>query len=571
MKDLAPSIAFRLRGSKSNRDAIGAVVTLETESGRQMRILQSGSGFLSQHTKEIFFGLGKVKGPVRASIRWPSGLVQELRDLPVNHRVWVEEGSAVSRMEAFKTARAELKPKSFSGPVGTAESVPYPKADVETIHGRGASEPLPAIVKTWLVAPMAAPNFSLPDVAGKTRTLVALRGKAVLLNFWAAGSEGELDVLNRLSSRSSARGLQVLAINLDDSADPNKLRSLVRERNLSFPILLGSDDVAGIYNILYRHLFDRHRGLCLPTSFLIDEKGDIVKAYQGTLNPEHVEQDFGHIPRTTAERVTKALPFPGVSEAEEFRRNYLSYGSDFFQREYFDQAEASFRLALRDDPSAEAWYGLGSVYLKQQKNAEAGDSFERATKLPAGYPETLPNAWNNLGLLATREGRTSEAIPYFQEALRLSPDHLIALENLGNAYRQQKQWEEARKVLERAVEVSPQDPEANYSLGMVFAQLDDSGRAYEFLQRALKFRPAYPEALNNLGVLYLRTGRRDEAVASFEECIRVAPGFDQSYLNLARVYTIEGEPDKARSVLLALLKQHPDHAAANKSLAQLPQ
>jgi Flp pilus assembly protein TadD len=106
---------------------------------------------------------------------------------------------------------------------------------------------------------------------------------------------------------------------------------------------------------------------------------------------------------------------------------------------------------------------------------------------------------------------------------------------------------------------------------MVFAQLDDSDRAYEYLQRALKFRPAYPEALNNLGVLYLRTRRRDEAVASFEECIRVAPAFDQSYLNLARVFTIEGTPDKARAVLLELLKQHPEHASAQKMLEQLPQ
>src|SRR5207248_7643032 len=45
MRDLAPSIAFQLRGSKSNRDAIGAMVTLETESGRQTRMLQAGSGF----------------------------------------------------------------------------------------------------------------------------------------------------------------------------------------------------------------------------------------------------------------------------------------------------------------------------------------------------------------------------------------------------------------------------------------------------------------------------------------------------------------------------------------------
>ncbi|MGD0514684.1 MAG: VCBS repeat-containing protein, partial [Terriglobales bacterium] len=47
MKNLAPSIAFRLRGVKSNPDAIGAAVTLETELSRQTRMLQAGSGFLS--------------------------------------------------------------------------------------------------------------------------------------------------------------------------------------------------------------------------------------------------------------------------------------------------------------------------------------------------------------------------------------------------------------------------------------------------------------------------------------------------------------------------------------------
>jgi Flp pilus assembly protein TadD len=105
---------------------------------------------------------------------------------------------------------------------------------------------------------------------------------------------------------------------------------------------------------------------------------------------------------------------------------------------------------------------------------------------------------------------------------------------------------------------------------MVYAQADDTLHAYEYLQRALQSRPAYPEALNNLGILYLRTQRRDQAVASFEECTRVAPAFDQCYLNLARVYSLEGTPEKARTVLLELLKQHPDHAQAKSLLDQLP-
>jgi hypothetical protein len=56
--DLPPSISFRLRGTKSNPDAIGAAVTVET----QTRTLQAGSGFLSQHSKDLFFGLGDAKG-----------------------------------------------------------------------------------------------------------------------------------------------------------------------------------------------------------------------------------------------------------------------------------------------------------------------------------------------------------------------------------------------------------------------------------------------------------------------------------------------------------------------------
>jgi tetratricopeptide (TPR) repeat protein/peroxiredoxin len=549
MKTLPPSIAFRLRGTKSNRDAIGAVITLETESGRQTRSLQAGSGFLSQHSKEIFFGLGETGGPVKATIRWPSGLVQELRDLSVNHRIWVEEGAEPSRVEKFAVAQRV-------GAVPEATTLPEP-------------EPLPTNVETWLLAPVAAPDFSLSDLSGQVWQFSSLRGKPVLINFWVDESRDCVENLKALNALY-AKGLQVLAVNVDDSARVGKVQELATQQHLSCPIVVGSGDVSSIYNILYRYLFDRHRDLTLPTSFLIDTRGDIVKVYQGPFNPEQVEEDFRHIPQTSAERLSQALPFPGIAEAADFQRNYLSYGSIYFQRGYYEQAGASFQRALHDDPSsAEAMYGLGSVYLQQEKNAEASQCFERAIKLQASYPDTLPNAWNNLGLLATREGRTADAIPYFQEALKLSPDHLIALENLGNAYRQEKQWDDARRTLEHAVAVGLDDPEANYSLGMVYAQLNDTDRAHEYLQQALKLRPTYPEALNNLGILYLRTQRRDEAVARFEECIRVAPGFDQSYLNLARVYILEGTPEKARAVLLELLKQHPDHAQAQKMLQEL--
>lgn len=551
LESLPPSITFCLRGNKSNRDAIGAAITVETEFGRQTLMLQAGSGFLSQHSKQIFFGLGQAKAPINASIRWPSGLVQNLHDVPPNHRVWVEEGSDALRSEPFRSQRS-IKPITAAAPVVDAAR--------------------PNAVETWLLAPVAAPDFALKDLAGQVHTLTALRGKPVLLNLWVTASANclqDLKLFDRVHARWSGLGLHLLTVNLDH---PDNLKVLVQKWGFTFKTLQGSDDIAGIYNLLYRYMFDRHRDLELPTSFLIDDKSHIVKLYQGNLNPERVELDFRHIPQTYDEKVARGLPFPGIAETVEFRRNYLSYGAVFFQRGFFDQAVSSFRLALRDDPSsAEALYGLGSAYLSQEKNIEARESFERATRLQASYPDTLANTWNNLGLLATRDGRMDEAIRCFKEVLRLSPDHPIGLNNLGNAYRLEKNFDGARKSFERALEFSPADPQANYGLGMVYAQADDPVRAYEYLQRALKFRPDYPEALNNLGILYLRTDREDQAIARFEECIRVAPAFDQSYLNLARVYAVESAPDKARAVLLQLLKQHPDHEQAKSMLAQLPQ
>ncbi len=116
-------------------------------------------------------------------------------------------------------------------------------------------------------------------------------------------------------------------VNVDDPAD-GEVRALAP--GLSFPVLRATDDVAAIYNILYRQLFDRHRDLSLPTSFLIDSNGDIVKVYQGLIVPEHVEQDFQHIPRTEAERLARALPFPSANvctriwpQLSLFRRAFL--------------------------------------------------------------------------------------------------------------------------------------------------------------------------------------------------------------------------------------------------------
>jgi len=71
------SVRLRLRGTKSNRDAIGAVARLTTPDGTQSRVVKSGSSYLSQSEPALTFGIGRRQRTARLVVEWPSGRVDE--------------------------------------------------------------------------------------------------------------------------------------------------------------------------------------------------------------------------------------------------------------------------------------------------------------------------------------------------------------------------------------------------------------------------------------------------------------------------------------------------------------
>ncbi len=547
MKDIGNSIAFRLRGKKSNRDAIGAEVMVEAEGHRQTKYLQAGSGFLSQHTKELFFGVGKTQGTVGATIRWPSGLSQTFDHLPVNRRIEIEEGSEDFAAKPFAAAAS-----AHAGAGDTQKP-----------------EALPSSVETWLIEPLSAPEFSLPDLAGNMRDLRSFRGGYVLLHFWTTASLAcgeQLRLLQKHHSILRSSGLRILGINVDDPGDATVVRSFLAKEGLSFPILLGTRELAGIYNIIYRYLFDRRRDLALPTSLLINREGLIAKVYRGPVNSERLLEDLKSVPESAAPRMRRALPFEGTLYQDVFQRNDFTYGVALFQRGYLDQAAASFQQVIAAKPQEpEAYYNLGTLYLRKNALGDARKYLEQTVKLRPDYPE----AWNNLGMVAGQEGKSDEAIRNFQQSLSLRPSYVTALLNLGNLYRRRGAVEEAERLLIRALEMEPDNPETNYSLGMLYARQEQLERASNYLERAVSMRPDYPDALNNLGVLFVREERYPEAKERFESCIRVAPTYDQAYLNLARLYVVLKDKEKAREVLLTLLHQQPEHKLAQQALEML--
>jgi Flp pilus assembly protein TadD/peroxiredoxin len=547
MPQIGRSISFRLRGTKSNRDAIGASVTVDAGPLRQTRYVQAGSGFLAQHTKELFFGLGDQAAGVRATIRWPSGLVQAFEQLPIAHRIEIEEGASSFSAKPF----AEVSSPSIE----TASS--------QTLDA------LPDNVDTWLIEPLKAPDFSLPDLAGKPWDLAAFRGSMTLMIFWADAAPHSLELLKSLqqfASSPAANQLRIVAINVDEPGAVPQARTVAARQAFSFPVLFATTGIAGIYNLIYRHLFDRRRDLPIPISFLLDPDGNIAKVYQGDISHNRLTMDLTSFPATAQARQALALPFPGVLVRDSFHRNDFTYGVAMYQHGYLDQAAESFQQVITSKPdNADAWYNLGTLNLRRNNFDEAGRYLEQTLKLQPDYPE----AWNNLGMIAAQQGRADEAIQDFQHALDQRPNYITAHLNLGNVYRRQKSFDKASQSLMRALALEPDDPEVNYSVGMLYAQQDQMRSASDYLQRAIELRPDYAEALNNLGIVFVREQDFSRAEEQFKSGMRVAPNFDQSYLNLARLYIMRNDKEKARQVLEQLLQLQPENAGAKKAMEML--
>ena len=87
-------ITLHLEGTKSNRLALGARVTVFAGGMQQTDEVRSGGGYLSQNDLRVHFGLGKAERVDRVEIRWPSTYVQEFRGLAVNRFYSVTEGAA---------------------------------------------------------------------------------------------------------------------------------------------------------------------------------------------------------------------------------------------------------------------------------------------------------------------------------------------------------------------------------------------------------------------------------------------------------------------------------------------
>jgi Tfp pilus assembly protein PilF/peroxiredoxin len=538
------SVAVRLTGTKSNRDAIGARVTVETGrgagsvEGRRIKIVRAGSGFLSQHSRELLFGLGPSQQILKLTVDWPSGSSQVFTDVPVNVRVRLVEGGAIER-EPFAP-----KLSSKPAPAATAAALPPDQ--------------------TWFYEPFPATDFSLPDVAGATRSLAALGGRPAVLLFWSAdvsASRRALDALARGQQILGAAGIGSLAVSLDASTELAKVRQAAPA---GMPVLVASKELGLSYAILNRHLFMNRQELRLPTALLLDGAGRVVKAYRDTIEVAQIVRDVATIEATPVERLKRATPFPGTFYSPPGLRSYLQYGRELLDQGLEAAAVVAFDRAAQANPTASTLYRLGTLLAKSRDTERARAAFERALTLEPDLAE----ANNDLGALVAQGGDVPAAIERFRAALASMPEYPDALNNLGYALLLSGRDEEARALYEKAIALQPDFPEALNNLGLLYGRGGDMVRAEAYFRDALTRRDTYGEAANNLALVLVATAQVDAAVRLLEGFLEKTPQVQETYITLAKIHFSAGRSAEGLRVLERLLQRNPTHPVALELLKQ---
>lgn len=97
-------LAVELRGTESNRDAVGALVTVEAGGQKFTRLVSAGSGFASQQSARLYFGLGDNTQVDTVTVRWPRGRIEKFtndqnRPIAARHLLRITEGKEFQVLE----------------------------------------------------------------------------------------------------------------------------------------------------------------------------------------------------------------------------------------------------------------------------------------------------------------------------------------------------------------------------------------------------------------------------------------------------------------------------------------
>lgn len=208
---------------------------------------------------------------------------------------------------------------------------------------------------------------------------------------------------------------------------------------------------------------------------------------------------------------------------------------------------------------------VAQVAQQQRRYDDAIKAYQTITVVAASSPRVAAGASVAAGNIYMMQGRFAEAADAFRKAVALDAASAEALNNLGEALGELKQYQPALAAFQKAVSLDPSYLKARYNVGVTYDRLGQPKYA-EFVYKILiRDYPQFALAYDSLAVALSKSGRAQEAVAFHQKAISLSSRDASFYYNFAVTYLILGEARKAQEQqqkLRALDPAMAEHLAA---------
>jgi arylsulfatase A-like enzyme/Tfp pilus assembly protein PilF len=179
------------------------------------------------------------------------------------------------------------------------------------------------------------------------------------------------------------------------------------------------------------------------------------------------------------------------------------------------------------------------------------------------------DAWFMLGNIHAKVNKQEQAIDYFKKALSLKPDAEMAVVNMANAYRQIGLDEEALVGYRRFLELDPRNSQVRYEVAQILIDRRQFPEARQMLTEALTNEPKLVAARNALGVIALNEGNLPAAEQEIRAALAQKPDVRLAHYNLALIAERQGDARTAEAEYLRELELHPTNFKASFNLGRL--
>jgi tetratricopeptide (TPR) repeat protein len=213
-------------------------------------------------------------------------------------------------------------------------------------------------------------------------------------------------------------------------------------------------------------------------------------------------------------------------EVTQKSQDFLNEGNDYFVKEKYEQAIASYDQGIAIKPDDyEALLYRGSALDELQRYSEAIASYDKAIAIKPDYHE----AWNNRGSSLAKLQRYSEAIASYDKAIAIKPDYYPAWNNRGLSLDNLQQYSEAIASYDKAIAIKPDYDRAWHHRGVSFEKSQRYSEALASYDKVIAIKPDYYRAWYGRGFSLEKLQRYSEAFTSFDKAIAIKPDYYEAW------------------------------------------